>query len=103
MEQSVWPLDDNPLCNAPHTMDALSGEWPHPYSRKQACFPLPWLEQRKFWPSVGRVDNVYGDRHLVCSRTGLDADASQINHTNQGVNEEQPFGAIRHGQHKETA
>jgi glycine dehydrogenase len=59
---------DNPLCNAPHTAAMLaSGEWSHPYSREQAVFPVASLKQRKYWPPVGRVDNVYGDRNLVCS------------------------------------
>ncbi|MCS6771642.1 MAG: aminomethyl-transferring glycine dehydrogenase [Kiritimatiellae bacterium] len=59
---------DNPLKNAPHTAAAVSADhWPHAYTREQAAYPLPSLRQRKFWPSVSRVDNPYGDRHLVCS------------------------------------
>ncbi|MGJ7915371.1 aminomethyl-transferring glycine dehydrogenase [Massilia sp. LXY-6] len=58
---------DNPLANAPHTAAALAGEWPHPYSREQAVFPLASLREGKYWPPVGRVDNVYGDRNLVCT------------------------------------
>ena len=59
---------DNPLRNAPHTaMDIAAGEWSHPYSREQAAFPVPSLQAAKYWPPVGRVDNVYGDRNLVCA------------------------------------
>jgi glycine dehydrogenase len=59
---------DNVLKNAPHTAAAVAGShWPHPYSREQAAFPLPWVRARKFWPSVGRIDNPYGDRNLFCS------------------------------------
>jgi len=47
--------------------------WNHPYSREQAAFPAPWLKDNKFWPAVGRVDNVFGDRNLVCSCIGMDA------------------------------
>ena len=58
---------DNPLKNAPHTADVLlSSEWTHPYTRAQAAFPLPWVQERKFWPSVARIDNVWGDRNLIC-------------------------------------
>ena len=59
---------DNPLKNAPHTAECvMADEWPHPYSREVAAFPLTWLRANKFWPSVRRVDNVYGDRNLFCS------------------------------------
>ncbi len=68
IEEGVWPKDDNPLKNAPHTAAALAeGEWTHPYSREVACFPLASLKQAKYWAPVGRVDNVYGDRNLFCS------------------------------------
>jgi glycine dehydrogenase len=64
----VLPPEDNPLKNAPHTADAvLKAEWSRPYSREAAAFPLPWVRQGKYWPPVARVDNVYGDRNLVCS------------------------------------
>ncbi len=60
--------DDNVLVNAPHTIAAVtSDEWTHPYTRKDAAFPAPWLHANKFWPSVGRVDNAFGDRNLQCS------------------------------------
>jgi glycine dehydrogenase len=57
---------DNPLHNAPHTALMLAGEWAHPYSREEAAFPADWIKENKFWPAVGRVDNVYGDRNLFC-------------------------------------
>ncbi|HEY1053269.1 MAG TPA: aminomethyl-transferring glycine dehydrogenase [Prosthecobacter sp.] len=59
---------DNPLKAAPHTATfVLKTEWPHAYSRETAAFPLPWVREAKYWPPVGRVDNVYGDRNLICS------------------------------------
>ena len=59
--------EDNPLKNAPHTAERLLGDWPHAYSREAACFPAPAQREAKYWPPVGRVDNVYGDRHLICA------------------------------------
>ncbi len=68
IEAGRWPQDDNPLKHAPHTAAALlKSEWPHPYSREQAAFPVPGLKRQKYWPPVGRVDNVWGDRNLSCS------------------------------------
>ncbi|KQX29344.1 aminomethyl-transferring glycine dehydrogenase [Variovorax sp. Root434] len=68
IEEGVWPKDDNPLKHAPHTAASLLGtEWPHPYSRELGAFPLAELKQAKYWPPIGRVDNVYGDRNLFCS------------------------------------
>jgi glycine dehydrogenase len=59
---------DNPLKNAPHTAaEVIADSWTHPYSREQAAFPLPFLAGAKYWPPVKRVDNVYGDRNLVCT------------------------------------
>jgi glycine dehydrogenase len=59
---------NNLLKNAPHTIEALtSDEWPHPYSREEAAFPASWVREHKFWPSVGRIDSVYGDRNLICT------------------------------------
>src|SRR5467141_3396002 len=59
---------DNVLRNAPHTAAAvLADEWRHAYLREQAAFPLPFVRANKFWPSVGRIDNPYGDRNLMCS------------------------------------
>jgi glycine dehydrogenase len=60
--------NDNVLVNAPHTAAAVAADtWTHPYSREQAAFPLPFVRSRKFWPSVGRVDNPFGDRNLMCT------------------------------------
>ena len=67
VERGELHADDNPLKNAPHTAAELVGEWSHPYSREQAVFPLASLIDGKYWPPVGRVDNVYGDRNLACS------------------------------------
>ena len=65
---------NNPLKNAPHTAESLiCGEWNHPYSREQAAYPAPWTKEHKFWPIVGRIDNAYGDRNLVCSCEGMEA------------------------------
>ncbi len=65
---------NNPLKNAPHTADVVTAdEWDRPYSRRQAAFPVPSLVDFKFWPPVARVDNVYGDRNLVCSCVGMEA------------------------------
>ncbi|MEM7258729.1 MAG: aminotransferase class V-fold PLP-dependent enzyme, partial [Pseudomonadota bacterium] len=63
------PSDDNPLCNAPHTAAMVASDvWEHPYSREQAAFPAsPASDQNKYWVPVGRVDNVHGDKHLICT------------------------------------
>ncbi|TND08786.1 MAG: glycine dehydrogenase [Bacteroidetes bacterium] len=67
-------VTDNVLKNAPHTaVSALSESWNHTYSREKAVFPLAWVRDAKFWPSVGRVDNAYGDRNLVCSCPPIEA------------------------------
>jgi glycine dehydrogenase len=68
IENGTWPQDNNPLKHAPHTAASVTAdEWSHPYSRERAAFALPSLKQQKYWPTVGRVDNVYGDRNLFCS------------------------------------
>ncbi len=68
VEAGVWPQDNNPLKHAPHTAASLLGaDWDRPYSRETGAFPLATLKQVKYWPPVGRVDNVYGDRNLFCS------------------------------------
>jgi glycine dehydrogenase len=67
---------NNPLKHAPHTAAVVCADvWDRPYSRETAAFPDRWTRASKFWPAVGRVDNVYGDRNLVCSCAGLEADA----------------------------
>ena len=68
---------DNPLKNAPHPCDIVCGnDWSHAYSREMAAFPLPYLRAHKFWPSVGRIDNVHGDRNLVCTCDSVEAYAN---------------------------
>ncbi|MBK9572121.1 MAG: aminomethyl-transferring glycine dehydrogenase [Rhodoferax sp.] len=68
VESGEWPQDNNPLKHAPHTAASLLGaEWNRPYPREVGAFPLASLKQVKYWPPVGRVDNVYGDRNLFCS------------------------------------
>jgi glycine dehydrogenase len=68
VESGAYPLDNNPLVNSPHSQeDIWSDNWDRPYSRETAAFPANWLKQHKVWPSVNRIDNVYGDRNLVCS------------------------------------
>jgi len=65
---------DNVLKNAPHTAEAIAAaEWSHPYSREEAAYPLPFVRLTKFWPSVGRIDNPYGDRNLFCSCPPVEA------------------------------
>jgi glycine dehydrogenase len=68
LERGAMDRDDNPLRNAPHTAGVVTDdEWQHPYSREQAAWPAPWTREAKFWPAVGRVDNAFGDRNLVCA------------------------------------
>ena len=65
---------DNLLKNAPHTAAVVCADrWDRPYSRESAAFPAPWTRESKFWPAVSRVDNVYGDRNLICSCAGMEA------------------------------
>jgi glycine dehydrogenase len=68
---------DNPLKHAPHPAETIcANDWPHAYTREQAAYPLPYLRQHKFWPSVGRIDNVHGDRNLVCTCDSVESYAS---------------------------
>ncbi|MFO0595980.1 MAG: aminomethyl-transferring glycine dehydrogenase [Myxococcaceae bacterium] len=68
IEAGKLPKDNNMLKHAPHTSDVVTAdEWSRPYSRQRAAFPLPWVKKHKFWPAVGRVNGVLGDRKLVCS------------------------------------
>ncbi|MFD2204332.1 aminomethyl-transferring glycine dehydrogenase [Kiloniella antarctica] len=68
------PLEDNMLCNAPHTAASMLSEtWDHPYSREEAAYPVAALRDGKYWAPVGRVDNVYGDRNLVCSCPSIES------------------------------
>lgn len=74
VERGEWPQDDNPLKNAPHTATALlKGEWTHAYSREAGSAILDERRHAKYWPPVGRVDNVYGDRNLFCSCVPMSA------------------------------
>jgi glycine dehydrogenase len=69
-----WPRDNNPLFNAPHTAeDVVADEWKRPYTREQAAFPVKSLRTDKYWPPVGRIDGVGGDRNLVCACPPLEA------------------------------
>src|SRR5262245_5470847 len=73
IESGKTDKQNNLLKNAPHTADMIASDnWNHPYSRGQAVFPAKWLHDHKFWPAVGRIDNVYGDRNLVCSCAGME-------------------------------
>ena len=73
IETGEADASDNLLKNAPHTTDTVAAnEWNHSYPREQAAFPAQWLRDYKFWPAVGRIDNVWGDRNLVCSCVGMD-------------------------------
>jgi glycine dehydrogenase len=67
VKRGEWDAKDNPLHNAPHTAEELAGEWPHPYSREVAAYPLPALRAFKYWPPVKRLDQVYGDRNFFCA------------------------------------
>ena len=74
LEEARMPKDNNPLKNAPHTtVDLVAPEWNRPYSREQAVYPAAHLREHKYWPPVGRVDNAYGDRNLVCSCPPLES------------------------------
>jgi glycine dehydrogenase len=74
VQQGQWPADDNPLVMAPHTLSEVAGEsWSHAYPRQVAAFPLSWVAADKYWPAVARVDNVAGDRHVVCACPPMEA------------------------------
>ncbi|MGB1908235.1 MAG: glycine dehydrogenase (aminomethyl-transferring), partial [Spongiibacter sp.] len=68
VEAGQLPADNNPLVNAPHTQDdVIASDWTRPYSREEATWPVASLREGKYWPTVNRIDNVYGDRNLICS------------------------------------
>jgi glycine dehydrogenase len=74
IETGTADKQNNVLKGAPHTADMIASDnWSKPYSREQAAFPATWLREHKFWPHVGRIDNVYGDRNPVCTCVGMDA------------------------------
>jgi glycine dehydrogenase len=73
VEDGSVSAEDNLLKNAPHTADMVTAsEWKHPYTRNEAAFPLDSLHNHKFWPAVGRIDNVYGDRNPICTCQGME-------------------------------
>ena len=73
VESSKFDKIDNPLKNAPHTyVELASSEWKHAYSREEAAFPTEYVKNNKYWAPVARVDNVFGDRNLVCSCPSMD-------------------------------
>jgi glycine dehydrogenase len=79
VEEGKMDRDDNPLRNAPHTAAMVTAEnWAHDYSRELAAFPLPSLKRSKYWPPVARVDNVYGDRHVMCSCVPMSAYEEEV-------------------------
>ncbi|RTE85521.1 aminomethyl-transferring glycine dehydrogenase [Aliidiomarina sp. B3213] len=74
IEDGEWTLEDNPLVHAPHTLnDIVNAEWNRAYSREEAAYPAEWIRGHKFWPSVNRIDDVFGDRNLICSCPPLSA------------------------------
>lgn len=75
VQAGEWPADDNPLVNAPHPAERLLDDaWPHAYTRREAAYPAGDRQvSDKYWPPVSRIDNVYGDKHLVCSCPPLSA------------------------------
>lgn len=73
IETGLYKAEDSPLRHAPHTMQDLLADWDRPYSRSEAVFPSKEVKASKFWPSVNRIDNVYGDRHVVCTCPPLEA------------------------------
>ncbi len=73
VENGTLDKTDNPLCNAPHTAEELLGDWPHAYSREQAAYPVTSLRENKYWPPVARIDNVHGDRNLICACPSMES------------------------------
>ena len=67
VQDGVWPMDNNPLVNAPHTAEHLASDWDHPYSREIAVFPVAGQAKGKYWPPVRRIDGAFGDRNLTCT------------------------------------
>jgi glycine dehydrogenase len=73
IEEGRMDRENNALKNSPHTAHAVTAtEWNHPYTREQAAFPAEWTRRHKYWPPVGRIDDAYGDRHLVCACGGVE-------------------------------
>ena len=68
IECGIADKNDNVLINAPHPeYEIVSSEWKHPYSREKAAYPTQWVAENKFWMNVGRIDNAFGDRNLICT------------------------------------
>lgn len=79
IEEGKVNPENNVLKNAPHTAAEVTADtWEHPYSREKAAFPLPYIKENKFWPPVGRIDNVYGDRNLVCACPPIEAYEEEV-------------------------
>ena len=80
IESGKTDKQNNVIKNAPHTAEVVVSEkWDRPYPREQAVFPAPWLRDHKYWPPIGRIDNVYGDRNLFCTCVPMEAYAPQTN------------------------
>ncbi|HQO31566.1 MAG TPA: aminomethyl-transferring glycine dehydrogenase [Chitinophagales bacterium] len=74
ISNGVTSIQDNPIINAPHVAaEVISGDWQHSYTREKAAFPLEYVKSAKFWPSVAKIDNTYGDRNLVCTCLPVEA------------------------------
>ena len=74
IEQGKLDKQDNPLKNAPHTAEAVTAaEWKHSYSRERAAFPAPWTREHKYWPPIARVNDVHGDRNVICTCPPLES------------------------------
>jgi glycine dehydrogenase len=74
IEAGLVPRENNLLKNAPHTASVIMADrWDYPYSRQRAAYPLPFVKEAKFWPTVSRIDNAYGDRNLVCTCMPVEA------------------------------
>lgn len=79
IEKGTWERTNNPLINSPHTaVEVMSDDWKYPYSRQQAAFPLTWVKENKFWPSIKRVDNAFGDRNLICTCPSIESYEEQL-------------------------
>lgn len=90
IEKGEWDKENNPLKLAPHTTQDLLENWDRPYSKKEAFFPLPWVEEKKFWVPVNRIDNAYGDRNLFCSCLPVDEYGTTAGEPVQKLGEKNP-------------
>ena len=86
VQAGTWPADNNPLCNAPHTAVCVMGDdWQYPYSRELAAYPAAWTRDHKYWPTVSRIDNGFGDRNLICSCPPMEELAAPETNTSCGL------------------